>query len=169
MHYLHTPRRVKNIMGVKVCRDAPSITNLLFVDDSLILMKANNKSVIALKMVLGSYCAASGQLVSVEKYIIFFSPNMKVEIIVQVCTTLNIWTQALNDKYLGLPAHVGLDKTECFQFLVKRIIKKISSWKEKLLFVGGKDILLKVVVQAIPTYAISVFKVPKKIIKELLT
>ena len=78
-------------------------------------------------------------------------------------------TEALNDKYLGLPANVGLDKTDCFQFLIERIVKKISGWKEKLLSAGGKEILLKAVIQAIPTYAMSVFKIPKKIVKESLT
>ena len=77
-------------------------------------------------------------------------------------------TEALNDKYLGLPVNVGVDKTHCFIFLIERIVKKISGWKEKLLSVGGKEIFLKSVVQAIPTYAMSVFKIPKKICKGII-
>ena len=76
---------------------------------------------------------------------------------------LNIMTEALTDKYLGLPANVGVDKTDCFSFLIERIVKRISGWKEKLLSAGGKEILLKAVIQAIPTYAMSVFKIPKKL------
>ena len=38
-----------NISGVKVCRDASPVTNLLFADDSLILMKANQHNAVALK------------------------------------------------------------------------------------------------------------------------
>ena len=86
-----------------------------------------------------------------------------------MCTTLNIMTEAMNDKYLGLPANVGADKSDCFKFLIERIVKKISGWKEKLLSAGGKEILLKAVIQAIPTYAMSVFKISKKIVKESLT
>ena len=41
-----------NISGVKVCRDAPPATNLLFADDSLILMKANQHNVENLKSAL---------------------------------------------------------------------------------------------------------------------
>ena len=78
----------------------------------------------ALKSVLDAYCAASGQ-----KYSIFFSPNTKVEDKAHICTILNIMTEALSDKYLGLPSNVGMDKSDCFQFLIDRIVMKISGWK----------------------------------------
>ena len=57
-----------------------------------------------------------------------------------ICTILNIMTEALNDKYLGLPSNVGMYKSYCFQFLIDRIVMKISGWKEKLLLAGGKEI-----------------------------
>jgi hypothetical protein len=44
---------------------------------------------------------------------------------------------------------------------VERIIQRINRWKENLLSIGGKEILLKAVAQAIPVYAMSVFQIPK--------
>ena len=70
---------------------------------------------------------------------------------------LFISTEALSDKYLGLPAIVGADRSDCFEDFIERIIMRINGWKEKLLSVGGKEILLKAVAQAIPVYAMSVF------------
>ena len=81
-------------------------------------MKANVSNVISLKSVMDSYCGASGELVSVDKSSIFFSPSTNANIKSQVCTILNIMTEALNDKYLGLPTTLGLDKTESFQYLI---------------------------------------------------
>ena len=51
---------VGNLLGVKVCRDAPSVSHLLFVDDSLILMRANATNATSLQRALDDYCAASG-------------------------------------------------------------------------------------------------------------
>ena len=44
---------VGGIEGIKVCRNAPSISHLLFADDSLILMRANNQNAVTLKKGVG--------------------------------------------------------------------------------------------------------------------
>jgi hypothetical protein len=51
--------------------------------------------------------------VSIDKCSIFLSPDTRVEIIKQMCSALNIMTEA-NGRYLGLPANVGLNKIVCF-------------------------------------------------------
>ena len=81
---------------------------------------------------------------------------------------LNILTEALSDKYLGLPTIVGVDRSDCFQHLVDRVCQRLKGWKEKFLSVQGKEILLKAVAQAIPSYAMSVFKLPKGICKAIM-
>jgi hypothetical protein len=111
---------VGGIEGVKVCRNAPSVSHLLFADDSLILLKADMNNAISLQQALDSYCAISGQLISVHKSSIYFSPNTNVDVKVDMCNTLNINTKAISDKYLGLPAMVGADRSDCFQHFVER-------------------------------------------------
>jgi hypothetical protein len=153
------------IDGVRVCRDAPMVSHLLFADDSLILMNADRKNALKLKDILDRYCASSGQKLSESKSSIYFSPNTIVEERAEVCQILNIMTESLNDKYLGLPAMVGIDKSECFRHLVDRVLARISGWKERLLSLGGKEILIKAIAQAIPVFAMMVFKIPKNICK----
>jgi hypothetical protein len=109
----------EELVGVKVCREAPSISNLLFADDSLILMQADVGNAGCLKRILDEYCGASGQLISVDKSSIFFSPNTRVEERASICTILDIMTEALTDKYLGLPAIVGADRSDvCSSWLI---------------------------------------------------
>ena len=70
--------------------------------------------------------------------------------------------ESLSDKYLGLPSMLRADKVTCFKHLIERTKSLVNGWKERTLSFGGKEALLKAVGQAIPMYAISVFKFPKK-------
>ena len=84
-----------------------------------------------------------------------------------MCSALNIMTEA-NGKYLGLPANVGLDKIASFQHLIDSIIMKTKWLERKIIIRWREKILLKSGVQAIPTYVVLVFKIPKKIWKEII-
>jgi hypothetical protein len=158
---------VRDIEGVRVCRNAPSVSHLLFADDSLILMKANMINATSLRHVLDQYCASLGQLVSEAKYSIFFSPNVEVEVRAQIYAELNIMTKAISDRYLGLPSMVGLERTDSFVYLLERIIDRLKGWKERFLSMGGKEILLKAIIQAIPVFAMGVFKITKQLCKDI--
>jgi len=151
--------------GVKVCREAPIISHLLFADDSLILMHVDKKNADCLLGILNKFCACSGQKISEEKSSIFFSSIIDTEVKAEVCETLNIMTESLSDKYLGLPALVGADQSDCFCHLKNRVSKRINGWKEKTLSMGGKEILIKSIAQAVPVFAMMVFKIPKNICK----
>lgn len=70
-------------------------------------------------------------------------------------------------KYLGIPSNWGASKKEMFAWIIARINIKLKSWKENLLSRAGKETLLKSVVQAIPQYAMSIFKIPVSILKAI--
>lgn len=40
-----------------------------------------------------------------------------------------------------------------------KVMGKISNWQHKFFFYGGKEALIKTVVQAVPAYAVSIFKI----------
>ncbi|XP_050259095.1 uncharacterized mitochondrial protein AtMg00310-like [Quercus robur] len=66
-----------------------------------------------------------------------------------------------------MPALVGRAKKQSFIYIKERVWKKLQVWKEKLLSQAGREVLIKVVIQAIPTYTMSCFKLLKGLIKEL--
>jgi hypothetical protein len=63
------------IYDVKICRNAPSISHLLFADDSLILIWAKGKDASQLLYVLELYEQCSGQMINKFKSAILFSTN----------------------------------------------------------------------------------------------
>ena len=91
------------------------------------------------------------------------SPNVKP-------TILNIFgtsptTQFKN--YLELPPPIGRSKKQAFSEIKDQIWRKLQGWKEIFLSQAGKEILIKTVIQAIPTYAMSCFKFPAGLCDEI--
>ena len=68
---------------------------------------------------------------------------------------------------MGLPSLVGRNKRNTFNEIKKKLRKKLAGWKEKMLSKAGKEVLIKAVAQAIPTYTMSCFKLPDALCEEL--
>ena len=64
---------------------------------------------------------------------------------------------------------VGRAKKKSFSLIKERIWKKLKGWKDKLLSQAGREILIKVVIQAILTFTMSCFELPKGLINEIET
>jgi hypothetical protein len=54
-----------------------------------------------------------------------------------------------------------------FKSIVDRIEKRLQDWKLKFLSQAGKEILLKAMIQAIPTYNMSIFQMPKALCSKI--
>jgi hypothetical protein len=155
------------IEGIKVCRGAPRVNHLFFADDSLILMRASNTDAKELKRILELYEMASGQMINKDKSSILFSPNTGTNIRGQIRSTLSVTQEAKNERYLGLPVSIGKSRKKAFEYLKQRIWSRIQGWQERLLSKAGKEVLVKAVAQAIPTYAMSCFDLTKGLCDEL--
>lgn len=78
---------------------------------------------------------------------------------------MEIWDSP--GKYLGLPATWGRNKTFALAWIKDRIMEKLDGWKEYLLNQAGKEVLIKSVIQAIPSYAMAIVKFPQSFCSEL--
>ena len=59
--------------------------------------------------------------------------------------------------YLGLPTIIGWSKKQIFNFFHDLVWKKIKGWKERSLSMAGRKVLIKSIVQSIPSYVRSCF------------
>ena len=113
-----------------------------------------------LKNILQYYEDSSRQKINTDKSSIFFSPNTSQETKEDILTNLGPMQDTRHTKYLGLPSFIERSKKQVFATLKERIGQKLAGWKGKLLSMGWKEILIKVVAQAIPTYTMGCFLLP---------
>lgn len=145
-----------------VCNNGPTISHLLFADDSLIFCRAEENELVALKDLINVFESVSGEAINYSKSAILFSPKLDKD---KRCFLSNILgVNQVNDfgKYLGVPSVLTNTKSRDFNFVLEKIWKSVQGWKRSLFSIGSKDILIKSIGQAIPSYMMSVFKFPKK-------
>ena len=155
------------LTDISICRGSPKVTHLFFADNSLLFCKAKNLECSKMVEILKQYEAASGQQVNTDKSSVFFSHNTSFTMKEEVMDILGHMQHTRHGKYLGLPSLIGKSKKQVFVEIKEKVGKKLSGWKKKMLLMGGKEILIKAIVQAVPTYTMGYFLLPKSLCEDL--
>ena len=101
------------------------------------------------------------------KSTVFFSKNTLEEERHSTTNLLGVRSSDEPERYLGLPNMIGRKKKQSFQALKDRLKQQIENWSTRFLSLGGKEIFIKAVLQAIPTYSMACFLLPKSLCKDL--
>ena len=155
------------ILGFSLCKNGPQISHLFFANDSLIFCRAKMGDVQAIQSALAKYEKASGQKINGAKTNLFFGKSVLDSTKTDLKNFLGVPGIKEYEKYLGLLVMVGRKKEEIFIYIKERIWGKLQGWKEKLLSQDGREVLLKAIVQAIPTFAMSCFQLPMSLCHEI--
>ena len=113
------------------------------------------------------YEKAFGQKLNREKTTMFFSKATLEERKLEIIEALGVSEVKEYEKYLGLPAVIGRNKKVSLNFIKERVWNKLQGWKEKLLSQASREVLLKAVVQAIPSFAMGCFKLPSRLLNDI--
>ncbi|XP_062100181.1 uncharacterized protein LOC133806062 [Humulus lupulus] len=155
------------LTGCKLARAAPVISHMLFTDDSYLFCKASMEEAVHVKELLHSYQVASGQQINLAKSSVFFSTNTRIETRQDICTELHIPEVGPYSMYLGLPNTLGRNKSVLLGYIKDKMRKRIEQWEGRLLSKAGKEVLIKTVAQALPSYAMNFFLLPLGLCKEM--
>jgi hypothetical protein len=157
----------RKIAGVSFGGNGPTVTHLLFAGDSVVFLEASHQSMQALKAILQDYEAASGQRVNLQKSSIFFGKGCADNIRNELKGIVGIGCEALSERYLGLPTMVGRSKDGAFKHLPERSWGKVQGWKGQGLSMEGKEILIKSVLQVVPTFPMGCFMLTNNMCSKL--
>lgn len=93
--------------------------------------------------------------------VVSFSKNVPLDQQLRLASILTVERVEKHDLYLGLPMEISYSKVEAFGSITEKVQKKIQGWREKCLSAAGKEVMIKAVLQSIPTYVMSCFELPK--------
>ena len=160
----YTAKSEGRIRGVSIYRNGPWVSQLFFADDIVLFCRVKESECQVIPDILTTYEKGSGQKINKDKTNLFFSSNTDPGLQIRIQQILSVPFIRSYEKYLGLLALVGLAKKQSFIYIKERIQKKFQGWKEKLLSQAGREVLIKSMIQAILTYSMSCFKLPRGLI-----
>ncbi|XP_042972884.1 uncharacterized protein LOC122304684 [Carya illinoinensis] len=164
---IHPYKRDRGNYQCSIGRGPIKLSHLFFVDDSLLFCQASPKELIKVIEILDIYEQASGQVLNKDKSSVFFNKNTMKEGQDLILQLAGIKSNGSFEKYLGLPAVLGRAKVAAFHSLIDRTWSLVVNWKTNHLSSAGKEVLLKAVLQAIPTYSMGMFLLPHSITQKL--
>lgn len=157
----------RKLNDIRVCRRAPPISHLFFADDALLFFSANRSNVEEVQRILTGYEAISGQKVNYTKSEICLSRNVGMQDKCELGNFLGVNIVESHGKYLGMSFICGQRKRVAFKNLIEKFHSRAANWSNKVLSVAGKEIIIKAIFQALPTYMMSCFLFPVSVLNEL--
>ena len=104
---------------------------------------------------------ALGQQINMEKSSIHFAKGCGQSLREEIKDILEVQTETLKEKYLGMPSDVGSSINGAFKYLKDRVWDRVQGWMDQCLSASGKEVLIKSIAQAIPTFSMSCLKLPR--------
>lgn len=150
-------QELKQFQGMVLARHYPTVTHLLFADDSLFFIRAGDKNAQCMAVILDNYEKVSGQKVNLSKSSIIFGTKIQASQRVRIQHILQIHRIGGGGKYLGLPEQFSNSKVNDFQGVVDQVKAQISPWYNQFLSQAGKEVLIKSALQSKPVYSMSCF------------
>ncbi|KAL0435048.1 UNVERIFIED_CONTAM: hypothetical protein Sradi_0212700 [Sesamum radiatum] len=166
-HLIQQAESQGTIQGISVSSQAPRVSYLLFTDDTMIFCKASPKAILEIHRILKLFEGTFGLKINLEKSAILFHLNTLVQSRETLANVFGVIVKRKHDKYLCLPSMVGRSKCKVIEGLKHRIWQKINGWAMKKLSQSGRAVLIKPVLQAIPSYIMTYFDILESILREL--
>ncbi|XP_010692677.1 uncharacterized protein LOC104905754 [Beta vulgaris subsp. vulgaris] len=154
---------IRHFDGFKAHRYAPSISHLFFADDAVLFFKASVNSCTEISKLLARFCNISGQMISLRKSYVKFSPNIPDTMVDTYKGILQLDAQLSLGTYLGTPVDIQGKKSLHFHYLLDKISQRITAWSHSPISQAGKIILINSVLIASIAHILSVFLLPTTI------
>ncbi|GJV40037.1 RNA-directed DNA polymerase, eukaryota [Tanacetum coccineum] len=141
-----------------------SLSHLFYADDALFIGEWSDVNLRGIIYILKCFFLASGLQINIHKSQIL---GVGVPRSIVEAMALSIGCSIMENKfrYLGVMVGESMSRHKAWDDVVLKLRSRLSKWKAKTLSIGGRLTLLKSVLGASPLYTMSIFKVPKGVLK----
>ncbi|KAL3694277.1 hypothetical protein R1sor_007928 [Riccia sorocarpa] len=147
---LREEERHGNIQGLNI-GDGRALLHQLFADDTGICITAEEEQFDKLKVVIGEFEAASGACLNLQKSVVMqLRPGTPQSWMEEA--GCEVASEGKSFVYLGVHTSSPVDEQAITAEIVKKLMKKLKHWSNRLLSWPAKTILLKHVLAATPLY-----------------
>jgi hypothetical protein len=139
---------------------------LQYADDTILCMEDDVETMTNMKILLYLYEKMSDLKINFGKseIIMVSSEEQKALLYSEM---INCATGSWPIKYLGVPVSGSRLHVKDWMSLNDKILKRLDGWQSTSLSYGGKLILLNACLSCIPTYAMSMYLLPKTVVKKI--
>jgi hypothetical protein len=155
-----------SLKGLPLHNLQPAPSHSQFVDDTLLLNTPTAQEANKLKIILTDFAEASGTSLNLDKSQLYFF-NTPVEIQNHISRLLGIPKSSLPSNYLGVPLTGEATHNISWDSLLLSISNRLSNWTFRSLNLVARLVLLKSVLQALPTYLFTALATPQSVIRAI--
>jgi hypothetical protein len=153
-----------SLKGLPLHNIQPAPSHSQFVDDTLLMNSPTAREANKLNSILSDFTEASGMTLNLDKSKLFFF-NTPVAVQLHISKLLGIPRSSLPSNYLGIPLTGAPAKSISWDNLLLSISNRLANWTFRPLNIAARLVLLKSVLQTLPTYLFTALAAPKQIIR----
>ncbi|GJX91700.1 hypothetical protein Tco_0345026 [Tanacetum coccineum] len=142
------------------------LSHLLYVDDAVFVGEWNDSNLATIVHVLKCFFLASSLKINMHKSKLM-GTGVGLEEVSRAANIVECSTLSSPFSYLGVKVRDCMSRLQTWNDVTSKIMSRLSRWKFKTLSIGGRLALLKLVLGSTPLYQMSLFKVPKGVIKNM--
>jgi exonuclease III len=150
-----------SLKGLPLHNIQPAPSHSQFVDDTLLLNSPTVQEATKLNSILSDFSEASGMALNLEKSKLYFF-NTPPPVQRHISRLMGIPRSSLPSNYLGVPLTGVAASNISWDSLLLSISNRLRNWTFRPLNIASRLVLLKSVLQALPTYLFTALAAPKK-------
>jgi hypothetical protein len=139
---------------------------LQYADDIVLFMEHDLEKARNLKLILVAFEQLSGLKINFHKSELFCFGEAQ-DSTVEYADLFGCGQGQFQIRYLGIPIHYRRLTIAEWKLVEERLQKRLSSWKGKLLSLGGRLVLINLVLTNMVLYMVSFFLLPKGVLHKL--